>query len=317
MTRIAILDDYAGAAMAAADWGRLGAAGVALVKPSLLATEAERIAALQPFEVLVAMRERTPFPAHYFDQLPNLKLLVTTGLRNLAIDMGAARAHGVDVCGTQMTPHAAYEHTWALLMALAKQIPAEHQTMIRGGWQSHTGVGLKGRTLGIIGLGKIGGKIAKIAQAFDMNVIAWSPNLTQERAAEHGVTCVDKDTLFQQADFVTVHMVLSDQTRGLVDQAALRAMKPSAYLINTSRGPLVDEAALIDTLAKRGIAGAALDVYDMEPLPADHALRQLDNIVLTGHTGYVIEEMYQLAYGQAVDNILAWQGGAPERLLNG
>jgi phosphoglycerate dehydrogenase-like enzyme len=317
MTRIAILDDYTDVAQSSAHWAQLGDAQIDVVNPSLMASEAERIAALAPYEVLVAMRERTAFPATTLQALPLLKLLVTTGMRNASIDMVAARAQGVDVCGTQMTPYAAFEHSWALLLSLAKNIPAEHAAMVAGGWQEFSGVGLNGKTLGLVGLGKLGAKAARVAQAFDMNVIAWSPNLTEARAAEHGAKGVDKETLFRQADFVMLHMVLSAATRGLVGVQEFGQMKPTAHLINTSRGPLVDEAALIDALRNGQIAGAGLDVYDVEPLPADHALRGLGNVVLTGHTGYVIREMFELAYGQALENILAWQGGSALRLLNG
>jgi len=316
MMRMAILDDYAGVARSSADWARLGGATIDIVNTSLMTTAAERIAALQPFDVIIAMRERTPFPASVLEHLPKLKLLITTGMRNSSIDMTAARACGVDVCGTQMTPYAAFEHSWALLMSLAKQIPAEHNAMATGGWQAFTGVGLHGKTLGIVGLGKIGAKMARAARAFDMNVIAWSPNLSQERAAEHGATRVDKDALFRGADFIVLHMVLSDVTRGLVGAHELALMKPSASLINTSRGPLVDETALVAALRNHDIAGAALDVFDIEPLPADHPFRQLENVVLTGHTGYVVREMFDLAYGQALDNVIAWQAGAPLRVLN-
>lgn len=316
MTRIAILDDYSGAASTSADWAQLGDAQIDVVHTSLMATQDERIEALVPYDIVVAMRERTAFPASTLNALPQLKLLVTTGLRNASIDMQAARARGVDVCGTQMAPYAAFEHSWALLMSLAKNIPAEHATMISGGWQAHTGVGLNGKTLGLLGLGKLGAKAARAAQAFDMEVIAWSPNLSDERAAEHGATCVDKDTLFRSADMVMLHMVLSDTTRGLVGAREFGLMKHSAFLINTSRGPLVDQGALIAALRDGQIAGAGLDVYDVEPLPADHPLRSLQNVVLTGHTGYVIQEMFEIAYGQAVEDILAWQSGTPQRLLN-
>ena len=316
MTCIAILDDYTDAAKNSADWAQLGDVQIDVVNTSLLATEEARIAALAPYDIVVAMRERTAFPASTLNALPKLKLLVTTGLRNSSIDMAAARARGVDVCGTQMTPYAAFEHSWALLMSLVKNIPAEHAAMTSGGWQAHTGVGLNGKTLGLVGLGKLGAKAARAARAFEMNVIAWSPNLTEERAAENGATRVDKDTLFRQADVVMVHMVLSDATRGLVGAREFDVMKRSAYLINTSRGPLVDEGALIAALRGGRIAGAALDVYDIEPLPSDHPLRSLKNVVLTGHTGYVIKEMFEIAYGQALEDILAWQDGTPQRLLN-
>ncbi|WP_299935868.1 D-2-hydroxyacid dehydrogenase family protein [uncultured Pelagimonas sp.] len=314
--RIAILDDYTSAAQAAADWHALQDVQLSQITPSMMETEAERALALAPYDVLVAMRERTPFPKSLIDQLPNLKLLVTTGMRNFSIDMEAARAKGIDVCGTQMTPYAAFEHSWALLMAHAKQIPAEHHAMVSGGWQAHTGVGLHGKTLGILGLGKIGAKMARAAQAFDMKVIAWSPNLTAQKAQEHGATFVDQEALFKTSDFLTIHMVLSSSTRGLVNEKTLSLMKPTAYLVNTSRGPIIDEKSLINCLENGAISGAALDVYDAEPLPADHPLRKLSNVTLTGHTGYVVQELFQLAYGQAVENIGAWQNGGPLRLLN-
>lgn len=314
--RIAILDDYTGAYAGSAAWDDLDGAQIEIVNTSLMDDPDARFAALEPFDIIVAMRERTPFPAALLSRLDRLKLLVTTGMRNNSIDMGAARAAGIDVCGTQMTPYAAFEHAWAMLMALAKNIPAEHQSMRTGGWQQHTGVGLNGKTLGVLGLGKLGQKMARAAQAFDMNVIAWSPNLTDDRAAEHGVTRVEKQALFETSDFLTIHMVLGDATRGLVGATELAAMKPSAVIVNTSRGPLIDESALVAALKDRKIGGAALDVFDVEPLPADHPLRGLDNVVLTGHTGYVIQEMFERAYGQALENIQAWQGGNPMRLLN-
>ncbi len=318
MTRIAILDDYCNGALAATDWSVLADAEIDVLTEHLGFDEDAVAKALEPYDILVAMRERTPFPASMLVKLPNLKMLVTTGMRNLAIDMDAARAKGIDVCGTDMLPYPAFEHAWALILAITKQIPVEDRTMKSGGWQKGTGVGLNGKTLGVLGLGKLGAQVAKVGQAFNMVVIAWSQNLTDERCAEvGGVTRVEKDELFRRSDIVTVQMVLSDRTRRLVDADAFALMKPSAYLINTSRGPIVDEAALIDALQNRRIAGAGIDVYDVEPLPADHPLRGLDNAVLTGHTGYVIAELYEKVYGQAVENIAAWCAGAPTRLLNG
>lgn len=316
MIRIAILDDYTHAAPKSAAWDRLNDVVIETVNTSLMGTDQARIAALKPFDVVVAMRERTVFSAAMLGALDRLKLLVTTGMRNSSIDMQAARSAGIDVCGTQMTPYAAFEHSWALLMALAKNIPAEHQAMRTGDWQQFSGVGLNGKTLGILGLGKLGQKMARAAQVFDMNVTAWSPNLTDARAAEHGVRRVEKEELFQTSDFVSIHLVLSDTTRGLVGQPELEQMKPTAYIINTSRGPLINETALIATLKTGRIAGAGLDVFDIEPLPSDHKLRGLDNVVLTGHTGYVIREMYDLAYGQALENIEGWRINAPVRVLN-
>ena len=317
MTRIAILDDYQNVSLTSADWESIPDGDIDIVNTSLMEEETSRAEALAAFEVIVAMRERTPFPKSLLDKLPNLKLLITTGMRNLSIDTTAARAAGIDVCGTQMTPYAAFELTWALIMSIAKQIPREDKAMHEGGWQEGLGIGLNGKTLGILGLGKLGSQVAKIGQGFAMETIAWSQNLTEEKAAEHGVRRVDKQDLFKQSDILTVHMVLSDRSRGLVGAPELALMKPSAFLVNTSRGPLVDETALVDALRNKRIAGAALDVYDVEPLPADHPYRALDNTVLTGHTGFVVREMYELAYGQAVEDIRAWQDGEPVRLLNG
>jgi phosphoglycerate dehydrogenase-like enzyme len=263
------------------------------------------------------MRERTLFPRGVLDKLPNLRLLVTAGMRNLAIDMAAARERNIDVCGTELIPYPAFEHTWALILALTKQIPKEDRLMKAGGWQQGFGIGLNGKTLGVLGLGRLGSKVARVALAFDMEVIAWSENLTPERAREAGCERVEKAELFARADVLTIHQLLSPRSRGLVGAAELALMKPEAYLVNTSRGPIVDEAALLDVLRSRRIAGAALDVFDVEPLPADHALRDLDNVVLTGHTGYVVREFHQLVYTQAVENIQSWQGGAALRLLNG
>lgn len=272
--------------------------------------------ALADFDVIVAMRERTPFPASLLERLPRLRLLVTTGMRNLAIDMDFARARGIDVCGTPMTSHAAFEHTCALILALAKNISHEDRVMHEGGWQAGIPIGLRGRTLGVIGLGKLGTQVAAIGAAFGMNVIAWSRNLTDADAAARGARRVELDALLAGSDIVTIHLVLSDRTRGLIGPRELALMRASAYLVNTSRGPIVDEQALISALRERRIAGAAVDVYDVEPLPVDHALRTLDNALLTGHTGYVVEEMYEVAYASAVDDIRAWLDGAPARLLN-
>jgi phosphoglycerate dehydrogenase-like enzyme len=248
--------------------------------------------------------------------LPKLRLLVTTGMRNLAIDMEAARASGVPVCGTALLPYAAFEHAWALILALTKRIPSADRLMREGGWQAGVSDGLHGKTLGVLGLGKLGAKVARVAHAFDMRVIAWSQNLTDQQAAEHGVSRVEKDALFRESDILTIHMVLSDRTRALVGKHELALMKPTAMLINTSRGPIVDEAALVEALRAGTIAGAGLDVFDHEPLPADHPLRSIPSTVLTGHTGYVMQENYALGYAQAVEDIAAWLAGDPIRVLN-
>ena len=314
-TRIAILDDYQNAALDAADWDTLGP-GVE-IKVFNRYIESEAVAeALQGFDVVVGMRERTPFPKSLIDKLPDLKLLITSGMRNLSFDMAAARERGIVVSGTAMLGHPAAEHALALIFALFKKIPAEDRIMHEGGWQGAVSEGMNGKTLGLLGLGKLGAQVAKVGLALGMDVIAWSRNLTDERAAEVGVTRVGKAALFAESDVISVHLVLSDRTRGLVGPDEFSLMKPSAYLVNTSRGPIVDEGALVEALANDTIAGAGIDVYDIEPLPRDHPLRSLPNAVLTGHTGYVIKELYALAYGEAVENIQAWMKGEPIRVLN-
>ncbi|MBT3660246.1 MAG: D-2-hydroxyacid dehydrogenase family protein [Rhodospirillaceae bacterium] len=317
MTRIAILDDYQNKALGAADWDSIPGADVTVFNEFLGHDEVEIANTLAPFNVLIAMRERTRFPASQIELLANLELLVTTGMRNLAIDMDAARAQDVDVCGTDMLGYPAFEHAWALILALVKEIPKEDRAMKAGGWQEGFGVGLNGKTLGVVGLGKLGAQAAKVGLAFGMDVIAWSQNLTDERCTEVGVRRVTKEELFSTADVITVHMILSERSTGLVGATEFAQMKPSAFLVNTSRGPIVDETALIEALESQRIAGAGIDVYDVEPLPADHALRGFDNAVLTGHTGYVISELYDKVYGQSVENVRAWLDGAPVRLLNG
>jgi len=315
MKRIAILDDYQNAALAAADWGSLTECQVT-VFDSYIPDAGQLTQVLQPFDIIVAMRERTPFPASLISQLPSLKLLVTAGMRNLSIDMDAARDAGIVVCGTEMLAYPAFEHAWGLILALTKQIAKEDHIMKTGGWQQGYGVGLNGKTLGVLGLGKLGAQVARVGQAFGMNVIAWSENLSDERAAEVGVQRVSKDQLFSTSDVISIHLVLSDRTRGLVGEAELAGMKPTGYLINTSRGPIVDEAALLGALTSNAIAGAGLDVFEVEPLPKDHPLRKLENVVLTGHTGFVVRELHELVYGQAVEDIEAWIAGAPLRVLN-
>jgi len=274
--------------------------------------------ALHGAEVVVAMRERTPFPAEIFDRLPDLRLLVTTGMANAAIDMRAAAAHGVTVCGTQM--HGARntaELTWALILACRRRVVAEDRALREGRWQTTIGADLAGSTLGVLGLGRLGSQVARIGRAFDMRVVAWSQNLTPERAEEAGATLVTKDELFTVSDVVTVHLKLSPRTEGLVGAADLAAIKPSSILINTSRGPIVDQDALIGALASGSIAGAGLDVYDVEPLPAGHPLRGAPNTVLLPHLGYVTEGGYRAMYEQVVEDIAAWRAGSPLRVLAG
>ena len=272
--------------------------------------------ALDGFDIIVAMRERTPLPRQLLERLPRLSLLVTTGMRNLAIDTVAARELGIDVCGTPMLGYPAAEHTWALILALVKQVSAEDSIMHEGGWQQGLSTGLRNNTLGIIGLGKLGAQVAAVGLAFGMKVLAWSANLTSEHCAEHGVIRVELKDLLASSDIVTIHQVLSDRTRGLIGADEFAQMKSTAYLVNTARGPIVQESALIAALQNGTIAGAGLDVYDSEPLSPDHPLRSLNNAVLTGHTGYVMRENYVKGYSGAVENVLAWLNRKPIRLLN-
>lgn len=257
------------------------------------------------------MRERTPFPRSQLEKLPKLELLLTSGMRNLAIDVGAARERVV-VCGTPSLGYPTAEPTWGLILAAARSLPLEDRAVRDGGWQRTVGTGLRGKTLGVVGLGRLGGQVAAIG----MEVAAWSANLTEGRCAEAGVRrAAGKRALLAESDVVTIHLLLSARTRGLISAADLAAMKPTAWLVNTSRGPIVDEAALIGALERRAIAGAALDVFDVEPLPADHPFRRLDNAVVGPHLGYVTAENYRGFYGGAVENIRAWLAGAPVRVL--
>lgn len=315
MTRVAILDDYQAVALGLADWKSLGPEVTVNAFHERLSGEETLAQRLADFDVVVAMRERTHFPRSLLERLPKLKLLVTTGTRNVAIDSKAAAELGIVVSGTGMLTQPTAELTWGLILALARHIPEEASHMRRGGWQTTIGVGLNGKVLGILGLGKLGTEVARVGRAFQMEVIAWSQNLTTAHAASLGATRVEKDELFQRADFVTIHLILSKRTRGLVTAHELGLMKRTAYLINTSRGPIVDERALIDALGSRKIAGAALDVYDEEPLPADHMLRKLDNVVLTPHLGYVTVENYGKCYADAVEDIRAFLGGYPIRSI--
>ena len=316
MPRIAVLDDYLHLAESSGPWEDLpGDCDVRYFHEHL--GDAEQVAtALQGYEVLVVMRERTALPAQVLNRLDDLKLIVTTGMRNASIDMPCATERGVTVCGANITGYAAFEHTWAMILAITKHIPAADQILRRGGWQEGAGIGLHGKTLGLMGLGRLGAWTAKVAHAFDMQVIAWSQNLTADRAAEHGVALVSKSQLLADSDILSIHLVLSDRTRHIVGAEELALMKPTAYLVNTSRGPIVDEAALVDTLRRKAIAGAALDVFDVEPLPVEHPLRSLDNTVLTGHTGYAIQEAFEMGYDNAVKAISAWLSGSPIDIIN-
>jgi len=315
--KLAILDDYQNAALGAADWSGLSDDVEITVFDKHLGWDEEAIAAaLAPYDILVCMRERTRFPASQIDKLPHLKLIVTTGMRNLAIDMDHAKSKGIVVSGTQMLPYPAAEHAVGLIMDLVKKISKESRVMRDGGWQGYVSESLNGRTLGILGLGKLGARVAKFGLAMEMNVIAWSENLTDARCADVGVTRVDKETLFKQSDIISIHLILSERSTGLVGANEFRMMKPSSYLVNTSRGPIVDEAAMVQALQNGDIGGAGIDVYDVEPLPTDHPLRSLENAVLTGHTGYVVKELYEIVYTEAAENVRTWIDGAPTRGLN-
>jgi phosphoglycerate dehydrogenase-like enzyme len=316
MTRLAILDDYQKVALQMADWKSLGPAVTLDVFHDTLSDQDALAERLQEFEIIVAMRERTPFRSALLERLGKLKLLVTTGVRNASIDLKAAAERGILVCGTDVVPSSTVELTWGLVLALARHISREDEGMRCGRWQTTVGIGLEGRVLGLLGLGNLGSRVATIGKVFQMRVIAWSENLTAERASSLGVERVEKEELFRRADFLSIHMVLSKRSRGLVDAPELGVMKPTAYLINTSRGPIVNENALIAALQSRKIAGAALDVYDQEPLPADHALRRLDNVVLTPHLGYVTVENYRKMYGQAIEDIRAFLEGRPIRIIS-
>lgn len=318
MTRLrcALLDDYQNIALKSADWARLAPRVEIMTFDKPFASTEEAAQALRGFAIIGAMRERTAFPRAMFEALPDLKLLVSTGARNAAIDLAAAKDHGVTVCGTPMVGQPTAALTVGLLLELARHIGVENARMHSGqSWQLTMGDDVEGKVLGIVGLGKLGQRVGRIAQALGMKVIAWSTNLTQEACEEAGVAYASKDELFANSDFITVHVVLSGRTRGLIARDDLMRMKPTAFIINTARGPIVDEDALYEALRDRRIAGAALDTFSVEPLPVDHPIRKLDNVVLTPHLGYVTAENYAAMYGGMVEAIDAWLGGAPVRVM--
>jgi phosphoglycerate dehydrogenase-like enzyme len=312
--QVAILDDYQGVALQSADWSPLqGKANITVFRDHL-SDSAALVERLKPFDVVCVMRERTPLTRAILEQLPNLKLIASTAFRNASIDMAAAKERGITVCKTGYSAHGAIELTWALILAILRNIPAEVASLRTGQWQVSVGGDLEGKIIGLVGLGNIGARIAKIALAFGMKVIAWSQNLTRESAEKHGALLVSKEELFRTADIVTIHLVLSPRSKGIVGASELGLMKPTAFLVNTSRGPLVDENALIGALQNRSIAGAALDVYDTEPLPASHPFRTLDRLLATPHIGFVTNETYKIFYRDTVENIAAWLSGAPVRV---
>lgn len=307
--RIAILDDYQNLALSMADWSRVQAKAEVVVFDRHLGGVGEAIEALASFDVLCTMRERMAMPAELIRGLPRLKAITITGRQNRTLDLDAATAQGVAVMATgtdAVGQYATAELAWGLIIGLLRNIPEESAGMREGGWQTTLGTCLFGKRLGILGLGRLGTRMALAGQAFGMDVVAWSPNLTEERAAAGGARLVGKEELFRDSDVVTLHVVLSERSRGIVTAADLALMKPSAILINTSRGPLVDEDALVEALRQARIAGAGIDVFDREPLPADHPLRALPNVLLTPHLGYTVRETFQVFYRETVANLEGW-----------
>ena len=315
--RIALLDDYQNVALELAPWKRLPASTEVVVFTDHLHDEDAIVDRLADFDAVMAMRERTPFTSRLLDRLPRLRFIVTAGMRNASIDMEAAKRKGIVVSGTAGLPYPTAELTIGLMLAWARSIAIEDRALREGRFQTTLGRGLNGKTLGIIGLGTLGTRVAKVAHALEMNVLAWSQNLTDERARSAGATRVDKDELLRRADFVTVHVVLSERTRNLIGARELGLMKPTACLVNTSRSPIVDEAALLAALHRGTIGGAAIDVYGIEPLPRDHPLLSAPNTLLTPHLGYVTEETYRIFYEEALEDFEAFLAGQPIRVLNG
>jgi phosphoglycerate dehydrogenase-like enzyme len=312
--KVAVLDDYQGVALSHGDWPGLKDVAVTVFNDRVAQPDA-LVARLQDFDVVCMMRERTPITSGVIERLPKLKLIVTTGMRNASLDVKAAIERGIVVSGTGGTTHVTPELTWGLIIALMRHLPHEHNGMKAGRWQTTVGRGLQGRTLGLLGLGKLGGRVAVVGKAFGMNLIAWSQILTQERADKYAARLVSKDELFARSDVITIHLVLSERTRHLVGAREFGLMQKHACIVNTSRGPIIDEKAMVAALQAGQIAGAGLDVYDVEPLPADHPLRKLDNVVLTPHLGYVTDDTFDIFYRETVEDIAAWQSGKPIRVI--
>ena len=311
-----MLDDYQATAKDLGDWSQLPPGTEVEYFHDHLDNEDQLVERLKDFDMVMGMRERTPFTRSILSRLPKLRLLITTGRRNASFDIEAATELGIPVCGTGGAGEGPTELTWGLIIAMLRHIPEEDQRAREGAWGTTVGVGLRGRTLGLLGLGHIGSLVARVGAAFDMNIIAWSQNLTSERAKECQATLVDKDKLFRDSDIVSVHVQLSGRTRGLVAAHELALMKPTAYLVNISRGPIVDEMALIDVLERKAIAGAALDTFDIEPLPAGHPLFKTPNTLICPHLGYVTEESYRAFYAGVIENIRAFASGEPVRTIN-
>jgi phosphoglycerate dehydrogenase-like enzyme len=315
MKRVAVLDDYQNVAMSSADWSTLQGRAEVVVFNDHIADDDGLVEALGGFEVVVAMRERTPFPRAILERLDDLELLVTTGMRNAAIDAQACADLGIAHCGTDGQVQSTAELTWALILACARHLPRELATVESGGWMTTVGTDLYGSTLGLCGLGRIGAMVAAVGAAFGMELIAWSQNLTAQRCEELGVELVSRQELFERSDFVSVHLVLSERTRGLIGEPELRAMKNTAWLINTSRGPICDEEMLARACAQGWIAGAGLDCYGVEPLPAGHPFRALENVLATPHIGYVSQRVYEIFFTEIVENIAAFLDGSPVRII--
>jgi phosphoglycerate dehydrogenase-like enzyme len=304
--QVAILDDYQNVALRMADWSEVAARAEITVFNDHVADQGDLVERLAPFDVVCVMRERTPLPRGVIERLPRLKMIASTGPFNASIDMAAVEDHGIHVSTTGGYVESTVELTWALILAAGRRIVDESRSVRAGGWQTAVGRQLGGSVLGVLGLGRIGARVARVGTAFGMDVIAWSANLTPDAADKAGATYVSKDELFSRADVLTVHLVLSKRSRGLVGADELALMKPTSLLVNTSRGPIVDEAALVDALRSGRIAGAGLDVFDTEPLPAGHPLRSLDTVVATPHIGYVADRVYRTFYGETADNIARW-----------
>ncbi len=321
--RLSILDDYQGVALDMADWGPVGARGIEIaVERFPFADEDDVVRSLADSEIVCAMRERTAFPKRIVDRLPKLKLLITTGMRNASFDMAALKDRGVTVCGTGGpigAPGGGNEDTaelaWGLILGAARRIAEDHAFMRQGGWQTRVGHRVAGKTLGLLGLGRLGSAVARVGLAFGMKAIAWSQNLTAEKAAAQGVERVEKDELFRRSDILSVHLVLSERSRGLVGAREIGLMKPSAILVNTSRGPICDTEAVVAALKAGRLAYAGFDVYDKEPAPIDHPLRTAPNVILTPHIGYVTDENYRSSYPQIVENVLGFLDGKPVRVI--
>jgi phosphoglycerate dehydrogenase-like enzyme len=314
--KLALLDDYHSVALQMADWDRLAGRIEIVSFDAPIADTAELVRRLAPFDAILAMRERTAFPRSVLEQLPKLRLLITTGMWNASIDSAAAAELGIQVCGTRDVGHLTAELTLGLILALARQTPHEERALREGRWHVRLGHSVRSKTLGLLGLGNLGKQVSAFGRMLGMETIAWSRNLTATAAAESGCRLVERQELFRTSDYLTIHVRLSERTRGLVGAEELGAMKPSAYLINTSRGPIVDERALFEALRDKRIAGAALDVYSKEPLPLDDPIRGLDNVILLPHLGYVSEENYRLMYGDGLEAVEGFLAGTPPRALN-